>query len=269
MADSLFDQTDTNFDQNKDYLEELIGPGGKFDVTKYNNNRDEAIKAMAKGKAFADKTLEHKLREFDELREAFIQKSAEADAKASESEAKAKFEELVTRYENSLKAKDTDDTQKPGPVVQPFDPSQIETVVTNKIQEIEQRRREQENLTRVNSRLKERFGENAQNVLKDKMNTLGLTQEDIDRLAKRSPEAFFNTIGLNQQQTEQFQSPPRNSVRSDNFSPQTNVRDAVYYEKMRKEDPKKYFSPDVSVQRLKDMDSPEFLKRYSELHKTN
>lgn len=263
---SLFDQNDS-IDENKDYLEELIGPGGKFDVTKYNNDRDAAIKAMAKGKAHADKTLDQRNKEFDELREAFLAKSEEADKKSAEAEAKAKFEELVTRFEAS-KNTNQDDTNKSGIVDQPtLDPSKIEEIVANKLQEIEVKKRENDNLSVVDSRLRERFGDNAANILKEKMNTLGISNDDLKFLAKRSPEAVFNALGLNQQVQENFQAPVRGSTRNDSFSPKTTTRDAVYWEKMRKDEPKKYFSPDNSVQRLKDMDSPDFLKRYQELTK--
>jgi hypothetical protein len=96
------------------------------------------------------------------------------------------------------------------------------------------------------------------------MNTLGITDEDLKFLAKKSPDAVINALGFNQQRDETYQAPPRSSQRTDNFSPAAEPRDLIFYEKMRKEDPKKYFNPDTSVQRLKDMDSQNFLKRYQE-----
>lgn len=252
MADSLFDQEEV-FDENKDYLEELIGPGGKFDVAKYNNDRDVAIKAVAKGKVLGDRTIDQRNKEFDELREVWLQERAQ-------SMAQAKFEELRLAMENQ----NDDTTITPVVNVEPtLDPNKLKGLVSQQLQEIEAERRKSENLTKVENRLKERFGDNAKSALKDKMNTLGLSYEDLKLFAQRSPEAVITALGLNQQ-PEPYQSPPRSSIRSDNFLPQTDIRDAVYYEKMRKEDPKTYFSEKTSVQRLKDMDAPEFLTRYNQ-----
>lgn len=250
---SVFDQEDNSFDENKDYLSELIGPGGKFDVAKYNGDEKAAIKAMAKGKAFADRTLDHKNKEFDELREDFMKVSAE-------SKTQAKLDELLTRMEN----KGTDQGVQPDTnVEQPIlDHETLNKLLEQKLQEIEVKKLEKSNLDKVDQRLRERFGDNANTILKERMNSLGISHEDLKYLAKRSPDAVFNTLGLNQQQVTEENHLPRSNMRSDSFSPTNKVvRDALYYEKMRKEDPKTYFSEKMSVQRLKDMSEPEFLTR--------
>jgi hypothetical protein len=94
------------------------------------------------------------------------------------------------------------------------------------------------------------------------MNSLGLTAEDIQLLAKKSPEVAINALGLNQPQ-QPYSNPPMSNTRSDSFKPSVDIRDAVYYEKLRRDNPKEYFSERTSVQRLKDMDHPDFLKRYN------
>lgn len=243
---SIFDQEDTNqFDQNKNYLEELVGEGKKF----------KTVEDLARGKAEADHFITHKNKEFDELREDALKWRAEATAQA-------KFQELVTKLENKGTTNEPAITPAAN-VEQPIlDQKKIEDIISIRLQEIEARKNEKSNLDKVDQRLRERFGDNARSILKDKMNTLGMTDEDLKFLAKRSPEAALNAIGVNQQQTENFQSPPRSSLRSDNFSPQSELRDAVYYEKLRKTDPKKYFDPKISTQRLKDMEHPEFLTRH-------
>lgn len=247
---SVFDQED---DQNKDYLVELTGPGGKFDRTKYTTDQ-EMYQAIAKSNYHGDRTISQRNTEFDQLREDFLAVKAEATAAA-------KLEELIAKYEN----RDTNTTNNQvGNVEATLDPKKIEDIVSAKLTEIEVKRVESANLNKVDQRLRERFGDNAASVLKDKMNTLGISNEDLKFLARKSPEAVFNTLGLNSNQTEDSYSLPRSNVRSDGFKPQTTVRDAVYYEKLRKDDPKTYFSQSISVQRLKDMDNPDFLKRYNE-----
>lgn len=238
MADSLFD----NLDQDKDYLAELTGPGGKFDKTKYTSEAD-MYKAMAKSTVHADRTLTQRNSEMDELREEFLKVRAE-------NVAKAKWEEILAKREDP----DNNVTNTPvHNVEQPIDEKKYEEIAERKYLEIQAKARDKANMDIVEARLRERFGENARSILKDKMSALNLSDEDLKFLARKSPEAVFNTLGLNVQQTTQ--SLPRSSVRSDIFSVNEEIRDAVYYDELRKKDIKAYFDPKTSVQRLKDMDA--------------
>lgn len=249
---SVFDQED----DNKDYLAELTGPGGKFDKTKYASDQ-EMYQAIAKSNVHGSRTIAQRNTEFDELRESYLAKSAEADAAA-------KLDELIKKYET--RGNDgTTNNQNVGDVNQPqeLDPKKIEEIVAKKLQEIEVARKENDNMNVVDARLREVYGDNASQILKEKMNTLGISNEDLKFLAKKSPEAVFNALGLNQQR-ESFTPVPRGNTRSDNFKPETTIRDAVYWEKLRNESPKEYFSQKNSVQRLQDMENPDFLKRYND-----
>lgn len=251
MAENIFDQED---DQNLDYLAELTGPGGKFDRTKYTSEAD-MYKAIAKGKVEADRMITHKNQEFDQLRETYL----DVQAKATAAE---KFEELVTKFENRTNT-NTTNTSEVGNVAPQFDPTKLDELLETKLTAREAQRKEKANMDMVDQRLRERFGDNASAIVKDKMNTLGITTEDIKFLAKKSPEAVFNALGLNQQRTEEYQPAPRSNTRSDSFQPTVTIRDAVFYEDLRKTKPKEYFSQSTSVQRLKDMEHPDFLKRYN------
>lgn len=256
MADSLFDPTDDNqFDENKDYLAELTKPGGKFDRSKYPSDED-MYKALAKSTAHGDRYITFKNKEFDDLKEDFLKVRAE-------NVTKEKLEDLLAR-----RPLDNEPAPQPsaGNVDKPsLDPKDIDTAVERKLLEIESKRKETANMEKVESRLRERYGDNAKSVLREKMKELSITDEDLKFLAKRSPEAVFNALGVNQQQ-DTSGAPPRSSLRSDSFSPQADIRDALFYEKMRTTNPKLYFSEKQSIQRLKDMDSPDFLTRYNQRH---
>lgn len=250
---SVFDQED---DQNKDYFAELTGPGGKFDRTKYQSDQ-EMYQAIAKSNFHGDRTISQRNKEFDELRTAFLEKSAEANTAA-------KLDELIKKYETSAN-KDTTNNPNVGDVNLPvIDEAKIEATVEAKIQAIETRKTEKANLDVFDQRLRNTYGENAGSILRDTMNTLGISQEDLKFLAKKSPEAALNTLGLNKQKTESFQPVPRSNTRTDSFKPETTIRDAVYWEDMRNKNMKEYFSQKNSVLRLQDMDNPDFLKRYNE-----
>lgn len=255
MADSLFDPTDDNqFDENKDYLAELTKPGGKFDRSKYPSDED-MYKALAKSTAHGDRYITFKNKEFDDLKEDFLKVRAE-------NVTKEKLEDLLAR-----RPLDNEPASQPpaGNVDKPsLDPKDIETAVERKLLEIEAKRTETSNMEKVESRLRERFGDSAKSETQKRMNTLGISNEDLKFLARRSPEAALNALGINQQAQESSGAPPRSSLRSDSFSPQADIRDALFYEKMRTTNPKLYFSEKQSVQRLKDMDSPDFLTRYNQ-----
>lgn len=251
MTDSIFDQND-----EIDYLNELTQPGGKFDRAKYKTD-DELLKAMAKSNFHGDRFIDHKNQEFDQLRE-------DALRWRKESTTQAKLEDLLTRMERKENNSVNTDTN----VESHIDLNKIEELATQKaiaaVQKMEIEKKESESLAAVESRIRQRYGSNAASILRDKMNELGLTTEDLKLLAKRSPEAAINALGLNPQPVQHSWSPPSSSVRTDSFKPSADVRDAVYYEKLRKDNPKEYFSEKVSVQRLKDMDHPDWLKRYEE-----
>lgn len=248
MTESIFDQED-----NRDFLAELTGPNSKYDRTKYASEA-EMYKAIAKGKILGDEYIEHKNKEFDELRQDYLKVR-------EENVTKAKLEDYLAKLEN---VKTTDMTNTPSNEVKPeIDEAKLDAILNSKIQEIEARKKEAENLSSVEQTLRQRYGENASKILKEKMSTLNLTNEDLKFLAKKSPDAVINALGLNSQK-ESFQSPPRSNVRSDSFKPDVEIRDAVYWEKLRRENPKEYFSEKQSVQRLKDMTDENFLTRYNQ-----
>lgn len=250
---SIFDAD--QLDENKDYLAELTGPGGKFDKTKYANDT-ELLKALAKKAVHGDRTIDQRNKEFDELREDFLKERAN-------NVATAKLEDLV----KNIQSRDNNDQQAPpsdGVKQASLDPEALAKLVAQQVAALKAQEQEEANVNKVEAKLKDRYGDNARNVIREKMNALSLTDEDIKFLAKKSPDAVLNALGLNQPVHDDYQAPPRSNVRSDSFKPTVEVRDALYYEKMRREDPKSYFSEKMSVQRLKDMDRPEFLTRYRE-----
>lgn len=242
------------FDQEEDPIAILTGPGGKFDRTRYKDEA-EMYKDIAKSKIEADKFISVKNEQFDQLREDSLKWREEALAKAN-------IEDYMTR----MAQKDTTTTQV---AVKPeLDTEAIKKLATEQAlstyQQIEAQKKQESNFSVVENKLREQFGERAKEVLRERMNALNLTQEDVKFLAMKSPEALINTLGLNNFPKPAYDNLPRGSTNSDSFRPTTTLRDAVFYEDLRREKPKEYFSEKMSVQRIKDMDHPQFLKRYEE-----
>jgi hypothetical protein len=177
-----------------------------------------------------------------------------AEAK-DELTAKAKWDEYLDRLNSNKPINDqVAQTQANEVKTEPtLDLMKIEELVQKKIQETEARKRETENFNKVQSKLHERFGDNYATVLQEQQNSLGLSKDEINSLAKKSPEAFFRVLGLNDQPSgDGFVSPPRNNQRNNSFAPKTEVRDFNYYQNLKKTDPKLYLDPKIQVQMEKD-----------------
>lgn len=183
------------------------------------------------------KTLE---RQKDELRVDYLKQRDELLAKA-------KFEELVDRLQNpdnrQVTPPNVNDTEKPQ-----YDPKEMEALILSKINESKSLDIQTDNFKKVENKLRERYGDNFASVLKDQQNTLRLSDDDINNLAKKSPEAFFRMMGLDQQTKESFQSPPRSNQRNDSFAPKVQKRDWAYYQEMKKTNPRLYLDPKIAVQ---------------------
>lgn len=165
--------------------------------------------------------------------------------------AKAKFEEYIDQLRNPPAAPVT-----PTPVnseqPKPFDPTEIETLFDRKLSAHEAQKREQENFGKVQSKLRERFGDNYATALKDQQSNLGLSNEDVNSLAKKSPEAFFRMMGLTETVQNNYQVPPRNNQRNDHFAPRVQKRDWNYYQDLKKTNPMMYLDPKISSQMERD-----------------
>lgn len=250
MAD-IFDQED-----NTDHLASLTGPGGKFDRTRYASDA-EMYQAIAKSKVEADKFIDGKNAQFDQLREDYLKTREELLAKAN-------LEDYATRMnQNNSTTTNTQVDTKPETV----DYAKIKELAANEaraaFQQIKAEEKQENNFAVVENKLKEIYGEKAGQVLHERMKSLNLTKEDVKFLATKSSQAVMNALDIRPQQAP-YDNLPRSSSNSDSFRPSSTIRDAIFYEDLRRDKPKEYFSEKVSVQRIKDMDHPDFLKRFQE-----
>jgi hypothetical protein len=210
---------------------------------KWKGKFPEAPDDLIKAKVDADiyiKTIE---RQKDELRSDFIKAQDEIQKSKS-------LEELIDRLNKK------DETPPPTPlkdVVKPsMDLDEISKVFDSRYEAKKQSEIETENFNIVQNKLKDRFGNRAAEILVEQREALGLTKEDVNALAKKSPEAFFRMLGLNQEKDNSFMAPPRSDVRNDHFAPKTQKRTYSFYEEMRAKKPKEYWDPKMQVQMHKD-----------------
>jgi hypothetical protein len=172
-----------------------------------------------------------------------------------ESKAKAQLQDLIDRLEkrgegqdnNSQQNQQRDDNQQPS-----FKPEDIEAIVNKKLSENDQRKKQDSNFNTIKATLREQLGDNHQEILKQRREELGLTQEFADELARNHPTVFLKTFGLEEQRQDPFRAPPRSNVRPSSFAPKSPVRDWNYYQELKKKDPKIYLDPKIAVQMHED-----------------
>ena len=230
-------ETEPTIDPDKDYFSELVGEGRKF--------KDQNSLARSKMESdFYIKTMEKRM---DELRTDYLKER-------EENTAKAKLEELIDKLQSQQQSTSSYEPSVKEDKMPIFDPKQLDSLVSTKIQEHEVSRKQQENFNIVRNKLKEKFGNNYQTALKEQIDMLELTEEDVNALARKSPTAFMRTLGLDQPQQEQsFQAPPRSSMRGDTFKPTASAkRTWSYYQNLKRNDPKAYQDPKTTVQMHKD-----------------
>src|SRR5258708_1184969 len=171
MNDDLFQpNNEITIDPNKNYLADYVGDDKKF----------KTPEDLAKSKYHADTYIQILERRLD-------QGAAERMELKKEFETRAKLEELITQL-----------TKTQATTTQPNLESKVETAVTapvldtNKLNELvstritewDQEKRQTANVEDVRGKLKERFGNNFQDVLKVKADELCVSPSFLNNLAK-------------------------------------------------------------------------------------
>lgn len=169
-----------------------------------------------------------------------------------ESKAKAQLQDLIDRMENQGKGEQSQDNQRREDVQPPIKPEDIERMVLDKLSQADQRKIKENNFNLVKAKLRENLGDNHQEILKQRREELGLTQEFADELARSHPNVFFKTFSLDEQHREGFNPPPRGSVRPSTFAARQPVRDWNYYQELKKANPRLYLDPKIAVQMHED-----------------
>jgi len=131
-------------------------------------------------------------------------------------------------------------------------PEEIDALVSQRVSEQlsahQKTLKQQENLSLVQAKLKEHFGEEYQSVYKQRLDNLGLSREYADELAKTHPQVFLKTFELDATKNVNTTTLPRSQQRPNSFSPSSPKRDWNYYQEMKKANPKMYLDPKIAVQ---------------------
>lgn len=235
MTDLFQNDDQPVIDENKKYYDILTGPGGKF----HDPDPEVAKEKIARGKYEADLMIETMKRRQDQMRDDFLRLREEHMASASLNEAADRLAQSRQPQTNS-ELPNAMDVKMP-------DPKEIEGLVESKLQAAMQRQKEDANFNQVMGKVKEKLGPNYANVLKEQTANLGLSPDEANSLARKSPEAFYRMYGLNEQRQDLFQAPPGSAIRADqSLAPKK--RTWSYYQDLKAKDPKAYLNPKTQVQ---------------------
>ena len=236
MNDNLLnpelDKLQDDIDENKNYLPEMLE---KF----------KTPEAIAKGKAKSDNYIKILERRLDEMRDDYVKER-------NDNLSKARLEELI----NQLSAKQSGHEEPPvKDEPQPFDPKQIESLVSTQIQAHEMSRQQTQNFKMVEDRLRERYGSNYKTHVRNQIEDLGITEQELNEMARKQPKVLLRTLGADKlPERDPYSGPPTSSQRvSDSFTPtSTPKRTWSYYEDLKKKDPKVWLDRKTAIQMAKD-----------------
>lgn len=202
-------------DPNKDYYSELVGEGKKF--------ADNAALARAKveSDAFIARVLEEKRRVEEDLKTRINMQDFLDQVKAPV--VNTPVSQPVT-------------TPQPTPASE-LTPDAIEQLVQRQIVAREAETARSRNLLTVQGRLQETLGANYSELVKQRARDLGLDIQYFNDTAARSPQAFFELMGLNRPR-EELTTLPRGT--SNPPVQAGTVKNFAYFNRMRKENPVEY-----------------------------
>lgn len=132
-----------------------------------------------------------------------------------------------------------------------FSEDELKSLVNATLEERTAEEKASKNLQAVDSKLSELFGDKANSVVEAKGKELGLSKDRMKELAAESPEAFIRLVGDVQSRKDNSVPSSQLNTNADSFNT-TSKRDFSYYQKIRKENPKSYYSNSVQQQMMQD-----------------
>lgn len=235
IFDPLDTEVQTNDDDEGNPLEELVGEGKKF----------ATVEDLARGKKEADSFIEHLQNEMRELREAQNRQMT--------------IEEILTEIRksnqpdpnnsNPQQPSTPQEPQEPGKV--DYSPEKIEELVSGLLQKKQVESQQQKNEQEVEQTLQEKFGNDARVHISKIAKELSVSTDYLRNVARENPAVFYRLIGLDTtQNTPPAPIAPRGSVQTPPSG--SGKRNKAYYDRLKQQDRKAYFSEKVQLQMYKD-----------------
>jgi len=216
-------------------LGELVGEGRKFND----------VEALAKGKIEADRFIEQMKRENTQLKEDLERQAYRLGVADKLGEtASASTAELSDPNNKTSGTSNTATTQPNS------SEADIESLVEQTLRKREQAATSANNIAIVESELEKAYGTEAKAAVMQKANELGLPVAELQSMAAKSPSAFMQLMGKPAPQASPLY---RGTIRTEGSTMQgSSEKNFNYYQRLRKENSKAYYSPSTQRQMMDD-----------------
>lgn len=250
MSDDIFSESNSEnsgpvIDPDKDYFQEYVGEGKKY--------KDE----KAAGRALIEKDLfiEQLKREAEEARQELRSRISVEEALTKLQERQTETSGQATSHRENVSGEGNQSTSASSVDIDKLVEEKL-TARERAMQEASRKAKEEQNLNTVRERLSEVYGPNFSSEVKKKAQELGVSTQFLTEAGAKEPNAVFKLLGLDQQKGYRDITDPAPAQSRVNTSANTGnnsgLRNEAFYQKMRKEDPKRFWSSKVQAQRHKD-----------------
>lgn len=225
--------TDPQPDNQTSFLDQLVGDDKKY----------KTPELLAKSRLDADTYIAQLQREQAQLREELATRTSVDDA--------------IKNFQRNTQQAPASEVQTSPAAAPAIDEKTLAERIRQVTQEQNIEQRQASNVETAARRLTETFGDStkANQVVQQKAAELGVTVKFLQDTAAQSPQAFFSLLGLEQQATQTTQR-THSDVNVQAFGQQNSSGPKpgtyAFYEAIRQEDKKRYFSPQVQNQLMKD-----------------
>lgn len=226
--DDIFAPDPFAIDPSKNYLEELVGEGKKF------NSPEE----LARGKAESDAFINQLQMEQEQLR--------------NELKTRLNLEQFLNDLKTVVPKPNNDDSQ--GHREQPEDKSvmsdeELAARVRQQLMNMKGQETAATNIASFSQAVQSAYGPNAATKLRSQAAEVGMSVDDLKAMAARSPKAALKLIGVGEQKVvDTFNPPPRSQGMS---LPAGNVkRGKAYYDEIYRKSPNEFFTPKIQNERM-------------------
>lgn len=224
FSETSEEQETVQADPDKNYLEELVGEDRKF----------KTPEDLARSKYEADLFIEQLKRETREMREE-LQKRLSLEEFADQFSKRTQQQADSSSNESEREDQTTQEQRTP---------QDIEAFLEQKLTEREKSQKAQSNLNSVFSEMEKRYGSAANKAINERAKELGVNVQFLKGIAESSPKAFLDLFP--QRQRDDFSPPPSEVNRP--ASSGSGAKKFKDYEKMRKENPREYYTPRVQME---------------------
>jgi len=218
-------QSDTATETKDSFLQKLVEQRGQ---------QWSDPEVIAKGKIEADRHIENLERQLAEMREDL-----------NKQDYSKKLLDTLQNKAGNLSPEPVDANNNEGPDAQNTTGAEgvdLESLVEATLQKREQKATVAQNVAMVEEALASAYGTEAQKVVVQKSQELGLSMDRMKELAEESPQAFLNMLG--QAPARERNADLDSSMNTAGFKAGTK-RNWKFYQDMRRSDPKTYYSPAV------------------------